>query len=162
MKIDFTEAQYDALIGAIQISGTVYGVMGDMVDEKYQESAMALDDLEHQVLEVAGEMGKEHIVEEFEGKRSIKYEHAEQFIGDLQEYEEFAMWDNLILMLAKRDLHEIHSEEDIVSMGEEEYYRKLFTLQEEYAQEFETNGIDRLRILKIAVQAENESLPEGE
>lgn len=161
MKIDLTEAQYDALIGAIQISGTVYGVMGDMVDEKYQEPAAALDGLEHQVLEVAGEMGKDNIVEEFEGKRSIKYAHAEQFIGDLQEYEEFAMWDNLMLMLARRDLHEVHSEEDIVNMGEEEYYRKLFMLQEEYEQEFETNGVDRLRILKIAVQPEKESLPEG-
>jgi len=149
MKINITKAQYKLLLDALHIAGTVYGVMGDMVDDKYKKRSDELDEFENYFLGFAKEMGVEEAVEEYEGKSSIDFEYGDKAMADLQEYEEYTMWENMSRRLAQRDLYELTSKEDIEKMSREEYFTKLLDLEEVYEREFSEHGLHRLRIVNI-------------
>ncbi len=156
MKINLTKKQYDTFIDVLQIAGTVYGVMGDMVDEKYKKTSQDIDELEDHVLSIAKDMGREQIVELFQGKRSVDFEYAERVIDDLNEYEEFSMWDELPRKLAGRDLFETYGEEKLKAMDEQEYWRVFGERESYYHKEFEAHGIDRLRVVDMKLKTEKE------
>ena len=65
IAIEFDKKQYETLVRALQIAGSVYGIMGDMVDESYKKESEAMDDLESWVLACAGEFGMARLVEIF-------------------------------------------------------------------------------------------------
>lgn len=149
MKINLTKAQYRLLLDSLHIAGTMYAVLGDMVDEKYKNRSTELDEFEHYFLGFAKEMGVEEAVEEYEGKRSIDFEYCDAVGDDIREYEEYTMWENLSRHLAERDLRELVSAEDIGKMNQEEFLLKLMSFEEVYSDEFVERGLERLRILKI-------------
>jgi hypothetical protein len=54
-SIEFDKKQYEALMRALQIAGSVYDILSDMVDERYDAPADELGDLTSWVLAKAGE-----------------------------------------------------------------------------------------------------------
>lgn len=146
MKINITKKQYEVLIGALQITGTVYGVMSDMVDKKYKKQSDDLDALEDHILSIADEMGKGDIVDSYEGKRSVDFESMSQYLEDLNEYEEYTFWENLSSKLARREMHEMYDQEKLKTMNEEEHFMTFLKLEEKYLKEFGKHGIERFRI----------------
>lgn len=149
MKINITKAQYKLLLDALHITGTVYAVLGDMVDEKYKKRSDEIDEFEHYFLGFAKEMGVPEAVEEYDGKLSIDFEYCDSAGDDLREYEEYAMWENLSRTLAERDFHELVSEEEVKKMSREDFLLKLMSFEEIYSDEFVERGLERLHILKI-------------
>lgn len=142
----FSRAQYEVLMNALQIAGAVYGVMGDMVDEKYKIQSDQLDALERYLLENAEEIGLHAMVDVFEGKKIVDEQYLNKAIDDLTEYEEYSFWDNLARKLADRDVLRKVGEEKLRAMDAMEYINAEYPLESAYHKEFEEYGIERIRV----------------
>lgn len=147
-NFELTKAQYEVLINAFQIAGSVYGIMGDMVDEKYKKQSNELDELESYLLENAEELGLYALVDVFQGKKVVDEQYLNKAIDDLNEYEEYSFWDNLARKLANRDLLRKLGEEKFRTMDNREYINAEYPIEDEYHKEFEEHGLDRVKIDK--------------
>lgn len=147
-NFELTKMQYEVLMNALQIAGSVYGVMGDMVDKKYKKQSDKLDELESYLLENAGELGLYEMVDIFQEKKVVDEEYLNKAIDDLSEYEEYSFWDNLARKLADRDLLRKLGEEKLRAMDNIEYINAEYPIEDEYHKEFEEYGLDRIKIDK--------------
>ena len=149
-KSDFelTRTQYEVLINALQIAGSVYGIMGDMVDEKYKKQSDELEELENYLLENAEELGLCEMFEIFQGKKVVDEKYLNKAIDDLNEYEEYCFWDNLARKLADRDLLGKLGEKKLRAMDTMEYINAEYPIEDKYHKEFEGHGLDRVKINK--------------
>lgn len=66
----------------------------------------------------------------------------------IDEHDEDTFWELLVEKLASRDLFEKNTTEKIQAMDKIEYLKAIWREEEKYNDEFETHGIDRLRIKK--------------
>ena len=146
MKIDLSKKQYQTLVKCIETVGSIYGVMGDMVDEKYKKISGEIDELSDYVLSFAKEYGMEKIVEEHRGKRYVNEDYTDKLMDDIREYEEYAFWDMLVRELARRELAKTIPEEEARNLGEEKMIRKLWDLEEKYWRWVEETGLDGLEV----------------
>ncbi len=144
--IEFTQEQYKTLVNALQVAGTVYGVLGDMVDKQYKEESARLDALEHHLLGQADEFGMGHIVEEYDGTLAASEETLDQPMEDLGEYEEYTFWELLGRHLAARDFARHHVQEEIAAMDEHDIMKAKWEIEAEYWKEFEAHDLDRFEI----------------
>jgi len=126
----------------------MYGIMGDMVDEKFKKYAKEIDELTSMILSHAEKFDMDYIAEKFMGKWVVADEHAEDFMDDLMLYEDYAMWDNLARNLARRDLARIYSLEQLEEMDQMKYLELESTIEEKYNKEFEAHGLGRIEIKK--------------
>lgn len=147
-KIEFTKKQYEVLINALQIAGSVYGIMGDMVDKKYKKQSGELDELESYLLKNAEELGLGAMVEIFQNRQVVDQEYLEKAIADLGEFEEYSFWDILPRKLAERDLVRKLGEEKVRAMDTLEYIHDEYPIEDEYRYEFDKHGVARLEIKK--------------
>lgn len=145
-NFELTRIQYEILINALQIAGSVYGIMGDMVDKKYKEKSNELDELESYLLENAEELGLHKMIEFFQGRKVVNEKYLNKAIEDLIEYEEYSFWDNLARKLADRDLLQKLGEEKLRAIDTLEYINIEYPIENEYLKEFEEYGLDRIRI----------------
>jgi hypothetical protein len=88
--------------------------------------------------------------DEAEGRTfpSAKLEQALEDIVD--DYEDWAFWDLLILKLAERDLVREYGEAAVDQMTDEELEAKRAPYAKKYEKEIEANGIQNLDIYKIS------------
>ena len=146
MKIDISKKQYQTLVKCIETAGSIYGVMGDMVDEKYKKKSGEIDELSAYILSFAKEYGMEKIVEERHGKRYVNEDYTDKLMDDIREYEEYAFWDMLVRELARRELTKTITGEEAGKLGEEKMIRKLWELEEKYWRWTEEIGLDGLEV----------------
>lgn len=146
--IVFTKRQYEALIRAVQMADSVYGIMGDMVDKKYKKQSVQMDELEDVVFRQAEAFGMGHMVDEFQGKKHMKDGHEEEYMEDLLTFEGYAMWDNLARNLARRDLAKAYTLEQLQAMDHMKYIGLESRTEERYHEEFEEHGLTRLEVHK--------------
>ena len=135
-------------MNALQIAGSVYGVMGDMFDDKYKKPSNELDALESWFLEKAEELGLKDMVDIFQGKKVVDEKYLTRAIDDLNEYEEFSFWDNLARKLADRDLLQKFGKEKLRKMDNLEYLYAEAPIEDEYHKEFEERGLVRVKVEK--------------
>ena len=147
-NIELTKTQYAVLMNALQIAGSVYGVMGDMVDRKFKKQSDELDELENYLLENAEELGLKDMVDIFQGRKVVDEKYLNKAIDDLREYEEFSFWDDLARKLADRDLVRKLGAEKLRAMDTTEYINAEYPIEDEYHKEFEEHGLDRVEIEK--------------
>jgi hypothetical protein len=146
-SIEFDKKQYETLVRALQIAGSIYSILGDMVDEKYIKQADAMDDLESWILGKAGEFGMADIVEIFETKNVLKDDATDKYIDHLVEYEEWAFWDVFAHKLADRDMAQRYEKGELPpKLKGHELMHLHFELEEKYEKEFEKHGLDRFEI----------------
>jgi len=147
-SVELTKEQYEVLMNALQIAGSVYGIMGDMVDEKYKNQSSELDKLESYLLEHADELGLKDMVDIFREEKVVDEKYLNKAIGDLQEYEEYSFWDNLARKLASRDMLQRFGEKKLRAMSDREYINAEYPIEDEYHNEFGKYGLDRIKIGK--------------
>lgn len=129
MQIEITKEQYQTLVNAMQVSGVVYGVLGDMVDKKYKQHSDALDDLENTIFAHANDFDFAKWVEKFDGKNVAGEELLNKAIDDLRDYDEYVFWEGLVEHLAQKELDKTYDRAARRVMGEEgcrhEYWKLL-------------------------------------
>jgi len=145
-SIEFNKKQYEALVRALQIAGSVYDILSDMVGEEYDASADEMGDLESWVLAKAGEFGMANIVEIFEGKNVLKDDVADKYTDDLTEYEEWAFWNVFAHKLADREMVRRHKKEGGPNLKLNELLDLHIELEEKYEKEFEEHGLDHVEL----------------
>jgi hypothetical protein len=145
-SIEFDKKQYEALMRALQIAGSVYDILSDMVDERYDAPADELGDLTSWVLAKAGEFGMADIVEIFEGKNVLKDSAMDRYADDLTEYEEWAFWDVFAHKLADREMARRYKKDGTPNLSLEELLDLHIELEEKYAEEFDEHGLDHVEI----------------
>jgi len=64
----------------------------------------------------------------------------------LDEYDDRAFWEELIVRMAERDVAGMPGKGDVSAMSQDEYERLVKPLEEKYAGEFHANGIERLTL----------------
>jgi hypothetical protein len=148
-SIEFDKKQYETLVRVLQVAGSVYAILGDMVDEKYKKQSDAMDDLESWILARAGEFGMADIIEIFENKNVLKDEAMDKYTDDLTQYEEWAFWDVFAHKLADREMARRYAAGNFPAekaIGGHELMHLHFELEEKYEKEFDEHGIDRFEI----------------
>ena len=147
-NIALTKKQYEVLMNALQIAGSVYGIMGDMVDKKYKKQSGEIDELESYLLESAEELGLGAMIEIFQKKKVLDEKYLEKAMDDLFEYDEFVFWDTLPRKLADRDLVQKLGKEKVRTMDSTAYIHAEYPIEDEYRNEFDTHELERLEIKK--------------
>lgn len=147
MEFKLSKNQYRVLIQAMQITGTVYAVLGDMVDRRFKRRSDEVDEIESLFLSYGKNFGMEKIIEKFDGRLVLKDAGVEEMTGDLFEYEEYTFWENLASKLAVRDFVRQYGEEAIKKMDEIERIRLKGEIEEHYWKEFEDHGVERIKVL---------------
>ncbi len=137
-SIEFDRPRYEALVRALQIAGSVYGVLGD------DKQSDAIDDLESWVLAAAGTFGMAGDVEFFEGKNVLTDAAMDRCADDLAEYDEWVFWNELAHKLTDRELDRRRSRGELAGMGEREIMNLHAELEEKFAAEFDAHGIEGL------------------
>jgi len=145
-SIEFDKKQYEALVRAVQIAGSVYDILSDMVDERYDAPADELGDLTSWVLAKAGEFGMANVVEIFEGKNVLKDSAMDRYTDDLTAYEEWAFWDVFAHKLADREMARRYKKDGAPNLNLEELLDVHIELEEKYEKEFDDHGLDHVEI----------------
>jgi hypothetical protein len=145
-SIEFSKKQYEVLVRALQIAESVHGILSDMVDERYDKQADAIEDLTSWVLAKAGEMGMANIVEIFEGKNVLTDDATEKYADDLLAYEEWIFWDVFAHKLADREMARRFKKGDMPKENVKELFGLHDELEEKYEKEFEEHGLDHVEI----------------
>lgn len=144
--IEFDKKQYEALVRVLQIAGSVYDILSDMVDERYDAPADEVEDLTSWILAKAGEFGMANIVEIFEGKNVLKDSVMDRYADDLTEYEEWAFWDVFAHKLADREMARRYKKDGAPRLNLEKLLNIHIELEEKYEKEFDEHGLDHVEI----------------
>ncbi len=148
MQIELTKEEYKTLLRSIDVASFVYGVMGDMVDEKYKKQSKEIENLTDKVLEKADEYGVSEFVENFDGKNILSDDYSNEILYDVTEYEEYSFWDNLARKLAIKEMQQKYSQEEREKMEEVEFVSEVWELEEKYYKILEKSGIENFELNK--------------
>lgn len=148
MKINITKKQYEHLLTMTEMSSTVFGLLSDFVEEKdYKKISKEIDELQQYLVSFADEYGVDALQYNI-GLRTIDDDDIEDKVAPvMDDFEDFILHDRLPNILAWRDFHNDHTEEEIEKMSEEHggYLDvPLYEYEKKYWDEFEKYGFDRL------------------
>ncbi|MEF2175469.1 MAG: hypothetical protein V3575_03260 [Candidatus Absconditabacteria bacterium] len=147
MKFELNEKQFAALMNAIGASSYVYGLLSDMVDDKFKTNLNEIESLEKYFLKFAeiASFPAENI-EDFQGEKVLSQSYLDKIGIDMANYDQFAFWDVLVKSLAQRELERNYTQEQIEGLTELEFIEKSMNLEDKYRQEFAQNGLDNVNI----------------
>ena len=146
MDIKFTKDQYEKLLHLAYLGDWMVNAYrtNDFIEEYNREA-------EH-VYSQAPVFGFKDLIDfdEAEGRTypSAKLEEALEDI--VEDYEDWAFWDLLILKLAERDLVREYGQATVDQMTDAELEEKRAPYVKKYEKEIEANGIENLEIYKIS------------
>ncbi len=128
MQIEFNGKQVETLLKWVAMADFIYGVMSDMVAEKYKKDAENFDNLIAHLLKYSKD---ESIQDTFRWKKCFSDEYIDNFAPELLEYENWVFGDLLIRNMAKEllasQLHGLDREESLALIFEmEEKLYKIF------------------------------------
>jgi hypothetical protein len=143
MHIDLTKKQFENLLQLVYL--------GDWIAQApREEPENGLAAMEQYLLSLAKEFGLKSYAG-FDKEAGIYYptEEFEKRTGVVQmldQYNEYTVWETLMLGLARRDLvHEL-GEDKVEAMSEEELNEKEYPLIQKYEEEFSKHGLDNLMV----------------
>ena len=148
MKINITKKEYRLLLDILYLGDWMLTAHDDQEapeKEKYQ-------DVIQKFYSYAKEMGYENLIEA--DKASNKYYETREYedTGGTHEiidtYNNATFWDELVLELAMRDAKEKVGNDAFKKMSPEERIHLLYTLEEQYHDEFAANDLANLRVNK--------------
>lgn len=146
LTLDLTDAEYRALLRAVDVGSAIYGIMGDMVDRVYKPKGEVIDEVESKILEHAHVFGMSDSVTEFRGKLVLVDDYIEEVMDELLEFEDYAMWDNLVNRLARRDLSNKYDDKEWSALDDKTKIKLIFEAENKWWKEFENSGLDRIYI----------------
>ncbi len=144
MKINFTKREYRILLEIIFLADwMLHAHKADRTKDSYR-------DLEQKIMSSAGEFGCEDWVEYVEELDeyvlTTAFDEADTLRGCIEDYDEATFWNELISKLAARDILRRHSEEELAQMTGKERVTLYGKVEDSYADEFEINGLNRIKI----------------
>lgn len=147
MKIELDDKQFASLMNAIGVGSFVYGLLSDMVDDKFKENLAGIESLERLFLQNAKDSSFDKSnYEEFNWEKVLSQAYLDQIGIDMANYDQFAFWDVLVKNLAQRELESKYTQEQIESLTELEFIEKSMNLEDKYRQEFAQNWLDNVNI----------------
>ena len=143
MKIEFTQKQYEALLKIVYLGSW-------MASSTKEEPAKEYDKIEQYVLSFAKDFKMEKFVG-FDKKLksyypSEEFEDATDVIEQIDAYDEYKVWETLVLSLSHRDIVKKYGEKKVEQMSEEEVLEKEYPLIQKYEEEFREHGFDNLYV----------------
>jgi len=143
MKIELTQEQYEALLKIVYLGSW-------MASSTKEEPEMEYENIEQYILSFA----KDFKLEKFVGfdKKQKSYYPTEEFedatdvIEQIEAYNEYTVWEALVLALSRRDLVKKYGAKKTEEMSDEELLEKEYPLIQKYEEEFREHGFDNLHV----------------
>ncbi len=145
MKINFTKKEYRDLIDILELAEWVlHAHVTDREDTKKYR------DLIQKIFASAKEMDCGEYIQ-FIPKLGAYYptklyEDSSDTMRNIEQFQEDSFWEELIAKLAERDAARRLAPKRLGDLNFEELYNELTIDEEKWAQEFESNGIERLEL----------------
>lgn len=149
MNIKLSKEQYEALLKSVAVSSYIYGIMWDLVDEKHQDFAEEMEQLQSYLLTIAKESGipKENY-DIFDGELWFSDSYMDIINEEIAEYTDFEFMDTLAREMAQKELEESTPASELSKMSEDKYMTVMAKLESKYSAEFTKNGIKNLKLAK--------------
>lgn len=149
MTVELTKKQFMSLITAVEAGSAIYGILGDIVSDRYKKQSNNIEEVRNCLLAQAKKLGCKDIVEEFEGITILDEELAEKFDRAIEDYDDETFWHELETRLGKRDFDRSVTVEEIQEMISSHglYPERIHDLYDNWGKEFEKHGIDRLGVV---------------
>ncbi|HLB42367.1 MAG TPA: hypothetical protein VJN02_05890 [Gammaproteobacteria bacterium] len=143
MKINITKKEYRLLLEMLYLADWMMN--SQSVERRYKEH----EELKKKIFSLYKEMGSEDIIEY--SKKLDGYYEVPEYDEYMQEkfitpYDEETFWDELIDRLAVRDIIADLGVEKYRAMEGIERITKVEEVRERYANEFETHGLEHVKI----------------
>jgi hypothetical protein len=151
MHLELNEQQYRELALLVSIGSYIRGGVDDMEGAYTRET----DALQEYILSHAKDFNAEDLVERFEKyvvpSRALTAQYHDYYI---EEHDDDHFWHMLEMMLGQRDFayHASEEEKEKVRANDGWMAGIVEPYYERYEEEFETYGIERLRIVDITMQ----------
>ena len=149
MKINFTKKEYRLLLDIVYL--------GQWMVEAHKAGGPEEDDeyemLAQKIYSYAKEMGCEELIKA-EKRAGLyfptrEYEEQSRSHEIIDQYNDDTFWEELINRLADRDAHEDARAEGKKIESAEEFWKYSTPHEAKYAEEFEANGLKRLKLSEI-------------
>ena len=146
IQVDLPVDQYRALIEMVQIADWVI----HSHDSHPSASTASYRTVRKAILAKANAagMGEDFILEDGEYYETQDYEENSPHRKFVDEFEDTTFWDELANRLARRDLWDRFSEEEISQMSVQQRCEHVFPLESLYESEFSQHGLTRLRVVE--------------
>ena len=143
MKIEFTQKQYEALLKIVYLGSW-------MASSTKEEPAKEYEKIEQYVLSFAKDFKMEKFVG-FDKKQksyypSEEFENSTDVVEQIDSYNEYTVWEALVLFLSRRDLIKKYGAEKVDKMSDEELLEKEYPFIQKYEEEFRDHGLDNLYV----------------
>jgi hypothetical protein len=143
MKIEFTQKQYEALLKIVYLGSW-------MASSTKEEPAKEYENIEQYILSFAKDFKMDKFVG-FDKKLksyypSEEFENATDVIEQIDDYDEYKVWETLVLSFSHRDIVKKYGEKKVEQMSEEELLEKEYPLIQKYEEEFREHGFDNLYV----------------
>ena len=148
MKINFTSAEYRLLLDLVYLGDWMLSAH-DVKDDSVQTTKY--EPLVQKILSYANDAELSTLVDKStdDGKFYTTRQFEEEGVMDIiYEYDEESFWMELIDRLAERDVRAAQPDGHLPPF--KEYLELAGPIEEQYAQEFETHGLQRLKLLPDA------------
>lgn len=144
MKINLTKDEYRLLLDLVYLGDWMISAHTDNPEEDPQ--AQKYGPLVQKIFSYANESGLSELVEKSEdGKYDATRLFDESGVMDvIYEYDEESFWTELIDRLAERDVRAAQPDGHLPAL--KEYLELAGPIEERYAQEFESHGLQRLKL----------------
>jgi hypothetical protein len=150
-NIEISREHYEAIVNALEISGSVYGTISDFCNDDYKKDlALGEDTLQYLLGKAKDFDFQSNIEEDEELGVFLKEEYSSPLLDVLlDEYDPYIANDFLSRELAKRDMRNTYTKEKIDVLVQEHHGYlgvPLYDFEEKYYDEFDEHGFERLYI----------------
>ena len=141
MKVELSQEQYMMLLKMVYLGSWMANSAKDEPEGEY-------DTIEQYIFSLAKDFGLDkHIAFDTKIKSYFpteEFESSSGVVDVIDAYNEYTVWEALILSLSKRDLFKQYGADKVEAMTEEEFLEKQYPFIQKYEEEFRDHGFDGL------------------
>jgi hypothetical protein len=144
MKIQCTPEEYKLLIRCLDLSNSIFGLLGDYSDDKYKRLDKSVENIKSKLLRQAKDYNFEHNLEDISGHGTdLREKFVDETMDIIFEFEETMFWEDLNnkygkYLLEKNNL--LYDEDEDISMV------RIFEVEDRLGNLFEDIGLDVLHL----------------
>ena len=143
MRIELTKKQLKEMLLAAMLYSFIRGGLADDKGEDFKK----YEELENYLLKIAEENGFNDLVEKFHGHLIPSDELSELEEEIMSEYDDDALWSELITRLGRRDFFRTVTPDEDKEMKKRDWLPdRAQEFFDKYDKEFEKYGVERLEI----------------
>jgi len=143
MRIELTKEQLKEMLLAAMLYSFIRGGLADDKGEDFKK----YEELENYLLKIAEENGFNDLVEKFHGHLIPSDELSELEEEIMSEYDDDALWSELITRLGRRDFFRTVTPDEDKEMKKRDWLPdRAQEFFDKYDKEFEKYGVERLEI----------------